>query len=440
MQLYLNRSMLVLFVGISAYIFSIGLGAVMYLPYQEYAPGVFREYAVGVPEMIGMLIAAFICTAFFPKNLNQPSSWFLAIFNILLLAPGLALCIAADDLDPMKKIVIFPALVMVIAIISLAGRVGGGGAKRDLKLAVGRGVLYFALLGWSVLCVLLFAKYHGVMRFSDAASIYEQRALTADVGGMWGYINLYFVYVFSTLLVAYGLSRGGWSYYFLGSFGYFLMFLITAEKSQLAFPVFFLGVWYVSKHVKDPIRMFGWGLIAVALVVVGIVFFGDQIKLFDAAGFYLFSRLIASPAQFILDYFDFFSTHGYTYFSHVRGFDFFVDTPNVYASHPKWPQLGWVVGSGLHGIESNSNATFLASDGAASLGVVGMILVGSVFSFYLMVVNSLSVKFPKEFWAIIFAQQAFLLVSVSFFSLLLSFGGFFYLLFLFLLKAKRSGI
>lgn len=437
LSLSINKSRLILFLGMLSYVLSIGLGAEKYLPYQLYAPGVFRSYSLGGYEVIGLIAVAALCTCFFPSTIDLPSDWFLAIFNVLLLAPGLTLGIASDDLDYSKKLIVLPALIAAIAVLSIAGKVGARGTHASNESARS-GIFYFAILGWFVLFVLLVAKYHSVMRFSDAASIYEQRALTADVGGLWGYINLYFVYVFCTLLIAYGMSKGSLRCCLIGSAGYFLMYLITAEKSQLIFPIFFLAVFCLANYVVTPMKVFGVGLIIVAIVILGVVYLGQQAKVFDFAGFYLFSRLIATPGQFVLDYYEFFSTSGYTYFSQVRGFDLFVDVPSVYSSHPKWPQLGWVVGDGLHGIESNSNASFIASDGAASLGAIGMLLMACGLSAYLMVFNLLSKSVPKVFWSAIFAQQAFLLVSVSLFSLLLSFGGAFYFLFFVFWEFRRQ--
>jgi hypothetical protein len=293
---------------------------------------------------------------------------------------------------------------------------------------VSKNILYIGITGWIILFVLLIAKYHDVMKFSALDSIYQQRELTGAVGSFWGYAQLYFTFFCSTLLMAYGLNNKKWLWYAVGCTGYFVMYLITAEKAQLLFPLFFIGINYLVAAEKNAFKLITNSIFVIAVLIFFVIYLSERFVIFDFAGFYLFTRIIATPSQFILDYYDFFSTNGYTYFSQIRGMSLLIDPPSIYGLHPKWPQLGWIIGSEFHDIESNSNATFLASDGAASLGVLGIFIVTLVLCVYLVIINHLSRKFPKSFWSVIFAQQAFILISGSFFSLLLSFGGLLYLL------------
>lgn len=413
------------------YIIAISLGAERYLPYQTAAPGVFREYSYTEFSYFGLFAVALFCNYMTPKRLDLPSDWYLVIFNLFLFAPSLTLGIGSENISIEKKLIVIPAIIFVMLIIQLAGQIKIGKPVSQNSRDVNKKAAHLIMLAWILIFISLVAKYRDVMQFSTPDLIYQQRELVSDVGGVWGYIQLYSTYVFSTFLIAYGMSSGRWRYFFTGSAGYVVMYLITAERSVLIFPIFFLLIYQVAKNnvsLENALRFF---LIFVSVVIFGVIFFSNDIIFFDLAGFYLFTRVIATPGQFILDYYDFFSTNGYTFFSQVRGLDMLVDVPSAYVSDPKWPQLGWLVGRGAHGIESNSNATFIASDGAASLGALGMILMACFLSVYLVIVNTLSSKFSKIFWSIIFAQQAFLLISASFFSILLSFGGFFYLVFFF---------
>jgi oligosaccharide repeat unit polymerase len=433
--LKINTTTLALLGAMLLYVTSIAIGAEIYLPYQTYAPGIFREYSLGWVEYILLIPVTILCASLLPKRIDFPSDWFLIIFVVFLLAPGLTLGISSDDLIFSKKIIVLPAFIASIFIIAVAKNVKIK-QYHNKSEKIGKVIPYASFFIWVLLLLLLIVNYHGVMQFSSADSIYAQRELTSDVGGVWGYIQLFFTYVCSTLLVAYGLSSGKWRYFIFGSAGYFVMYLITAEKSQLMFPIFFLAVNYILRNNINPAKAVTLALVTFSCIIFGAIYLGQDVEFFNLAGFYLFSRLIAAPSQFVLDYYDYFSSNGYTFFSQVRGFDFFIDAPLIYSSNPKWPQLGWIVGSGMHGIESNSNATFIASDGAASLGVFGMIFMACVLCCYLIFVNHFSQKFERRFWSAIFSQQAFILMSGSFFSLILSFGGLFYLLLFALYKSK----
>ena len=433
----IKKTTLFLFGAMLLYVLSIALGAEIYLPYQIYAPGIFRNYSLNGVEYLILVPIAILCAGILPKKIEFPSDWYVVIFSVFLLAPCLTLGVSSDSLSFSKKIIVLPALVASIVIIGVARNIKTKRQYPNDGGQVGKKLLYGVMFGWLILLLLLLVKYRGVMRFSGVDLMYEQRELTGDVGGVWGYIQLYFVYVFSTLLIAYGLSLNKWRYFILGGAGYFAMYLITAEKSSLMFPLFFLAINYILRRNIKIVNAVTLMLVVFAFIIFGVIYLGEKYQFFDLAGFYLFSRLVATPSQFILDYYEYFSSSGYTFFSQIRGIDLIIDPPPLYASHPKWPQLGWIVGGGLHNIESNSNATFIASDGAASLGALGMILMAAILCFYLIIINNSNQKFPKVFWSTIFAQQAFVLVSGSLFSLLLSFGGLFYLL-LFILYKPRT--
>lgn len=407
---------------------SICVGAIEYLPYQTYAPGVFGNYSIDIFGAIFFPLIASAGVYLFPKKIEKPTDWVLIIFIIFLLIPGLTLGISSENIDIEKKFVVLPILFFILFLISASRNITLPYAARGTYGPLKNTILYFAIFGWVVLFLFLLLNFYSVMTFSGVDEIYYQRELTSDVGGIMGYAQLYFSFVFSTILIAYSLSTKKWLWFAIGSAGYFMMYLITAERSQLAFPVFLLSVSYLTEKKGNPLKIMSIATLAIAVVIFGVVYLSDEVKFFDLAGFYLFSRLIATPSQFILEYYDFFSTNGYTFFSQIKGFNILIDAPSIYASHPKWPQLGWIVGSGRHGIESNSNATFIAADGAASLGAAGMLLVTIILCLYLVFINDTSKKFPKPFWSTIVAQQALVLISGSLFSMLLSFGGLFYLL------------
>ena len=432
----ITKTKLLAFASFLTYTASIAIGSIHYLPFQTYAPGIFSSYSIDALDFFGFILIALTGAALLPKNITRPSDWFVIIFIIFLLVPGLTLGVTSDDTSFEDKIIIMPTLIACIAMVSGIKNIRIADVRIKEGGAIRKALLYFSALAWLILFAALVTNYHGVMRLSGPEEIYAQRELTSAARGLWGYAQLYFTFLCSTLLIAYGFSSGKWAWVAAGSLGYFIMYLITAERSQLLFPIFFAAVNYLCKTDKNPQKLISATMMFFAAVILGAAFLREYMNIFDLSGFYLFSRLIATPAQFILDYYEFFSTNGYTYFSQVRGFDFFIDAPNFYASNPKWPQLGWIVGAEVHGIESNSNASFLATDGAASLGAFGMVLVTFALCIYLIIMNNLSPKFPKPFWSIIFAQQAFVLTNGSLFSLFLSFGGVLYLLLFILYKPK----
>ncbi|PIE24844.1 MAG: hypothetical protein CSA60_02505 [Neptuniibacter caesariensis] len=73
-------------------------------------------------------------------------------------------------------------------------------------------------------------------------------------------------------------------------------------------------------------------------------------------------------------------------------------------------------------MRGNSNASFLATDGAASLGLVGVLLVSVLLSMILFVINMLTRRWPPALVIPTMAPMALILTNGSLFTVLISFG------------------
>jgi hypothetical protein len=118
-------------------------------------------------------------------------------------------------------------------------------------------------------------------------------------------------------------------------------------------------------------------------------------------------------------YFNFFSSHPYTYFSHVNIINFFT---GIYPYGNKG--LGQVVGSYFLSDDLNANANFWATDGIASLGVVGILLISILVYYFLVLINGVSKGLNIVFVSLVFIPLIGSLLNTSFFSTLLTGGGF----------------
>ena len=165
---------------------------------------------------------------------------------------------------------------------------------------------------------------------------------------------------------------------------------------------------------------------------VGIYFFviaiyGDYNKFFKDLGFYFLTRIVATPGSFFVDYYNYFSEVGYTNFSHAKGFNLFFAPSQTLAQDPFFPELGRIVARDVHGINSNSNASFLSTDGIAGFGLVGVLIVSALLSLILFIVNFLTRHWPLGITLPLMAPLALTLTNGSLFTVLLSFGLFFWM-------------
>lgn len=425
------KEILPLWVCMSLYQLSIAVAGEYYLPNEgAVSPGFFRVYSYNFFDYIVIIVFSILPTLLTPKKINSPSDWYALFMVFFVLCPVLSLSLGVKDISAGEVLGIAFTVATSVILLKLVGRDDGVSINDAKRLKVGEAIKKFSLYSWLIMAVAIIFEYSSVMRFAGFEEIYVQRELTSNARQFWGYVTLFFAYVLSTLLCAIGLNEKKTLYTCLGFVGYVIMYMITAEKSMLAFPFFHLLIAFLVDNGDKFLGLIKKFLLLAVVINLIPVFFSEASELAGRLGFMFYTRMVATPGQLIYDYYQFFSENGFTYFSHIRLFDLLIDPPELYASHPKWPQLGWIMGIDMHSVESNSNASFIAIDGMASFGLIGVVVVTALLCGYLYLINANKYKFAPVFWSVIFAQQAFILINGSFFSSLLSFGsGFFLLIF-----------
>jgi hypothetical protein len=137
------------------------------------------------------------------------------------------------------------------------------------------------------------------------------------------------------------------------------------------------------------------------------------------------------------EYSDVFSAAGYTYWSNVKGINLFVDVPTIFDGAHNWPQLGYLVASEILNKESNSNANLFAYDGIAAAGAIGILVACFFLGAWLVMLDRITRSVDPMFVMLITFPMAYSLTNGSVFSLMFSFGGFFWIAF-FAIVARRN--
>lgn len=133
-------------------------------------------------------------------------------------------------------------------------------------------------------------------------------------------------------------------------------------------------------------------------------------------------------------YNEFFKAHQYTFFSHINIVNF------ITKAYPYKDELGFVV-AGSYDQDSNSNANFMATDGIASLGLPGIIIIGVIIGSYFLFSKAQLTKSNETLIGLMFVPFCFIILNVGFFTSLLSGGLLFmniYYLFKYPSKEKNS--
>jgi hypothetical protein len=135
------------------------------------------------------------------------------------------------------------------------------------------------------------------------------------------------------------------------------------------------------------------------------------------------------PGLTFSQYSDVFRVEGYTYWSHVKGFDLIVDAPRSLGADPAWPGLGYIVGDRLYFNPTNNvNANLFSGDGVAAAGVIGVLLIGTVVACWLVLLDRSAGRWHRGFAFLVTLPLGLSLTNGHFTTTLVSFGGLFWLL------------
>ncbi|MCL6576111.1 hypothetical protein [Kyrpidia sp.] len=231
----------------------------------------------------------------------------------------------------------------------------------------------------------------------------QAREVFATHPPILAYVFNWYGSVFNVLLLAYGLAYWKLFYVFLGVAGQILHYSIAANKAVL-FSVPFMLI--ISASLKRWRARFGalimWGLIG--MIVVSVLM---DVLLFKRPYVTAFAvvRVILMPGLLTADYYDFFSTHQWAYWSYS-----FLRYLIVYPYDREPPFLiGQIY---FHNPATSANANLWA-DGFANAGFVGVILVSLVLGFIMWIYDSIMRNKPAVLGVLCLALPSFLLSNAS---------------------------
>lgn len=257
-------------------------------------------------------------------------------------------------------------------------------------------------------------KYRGSLKFSSYEDVYIQRAASVALGTdiFTAYFGAFLANVFIPISSAYGLFSKKKLYFISGLSGSLVFYMATADKAILLFPFIILVLYYFlrNKSLNNSFSAITLGFIGIMTVtlITGLSIF--------SALFWM--RTIGNGGLLTSLYYDFFSDHPITYFSHIN----FVNA--ISQGYPYGNRsLGQVIAKHFFGADdANMNANFWATDGIASLGNIGIL----VSSFFLCIIfflfNKATYGYNKLFLICIFIPYISSLLNQSLFSSLLTGG------------------
>lgn len=372
-----------------------------------------------------------------PIKMTRASSIILLPLFVVVYVPTIVITLGLDE----NRLQNYGLSLLILGLVFFIACVISNKSKQKLYETEKINVLIqnIFLLGWVIFCAILIYNYSSIMAVAGLDEVYEQRAIGASTSLLIGYIQTYFSNVLSPALIALGLV---WRKYWLtliGTIGCIIMYMITAQRTVFLLPFVMFGLYYLLTSKVYIFRTSAFLITALSVVVMfcSVFYLNNNIAFFLST--YLVFRTLALPGLTFSQYYDVFDIHGFTWWSHVKGFDFLLSPPVFFADHPSWPGLGHVVGDIVYGnFENNVNANLFSSDGLAAAGPIGVLLIGIIFIAWLMLLDRVTNGWNRNFVLLVTLPISLSLTNGSLFTVMLSFGGLLWILIFYFLKpAKR---
>lgn len=424
-----------LFLSLLAYSISLNIVHATYLMWQDYIP--FFNYSnISMVDIFIQILFSIVITLIAPNGVRKISDVFFWVLLLFLYVPALAIYLGEKSTLSIDDLIVVIVLFISFIIVFLPCRINFGRRYfNNNNFNYGKNLVALFSLTWFLLLFLILNKYSSIMSIRGLDAVYEQRVLGRASSLLYGYAQVYFGYVVSIALVALGFFYKRNLIVAQGIVGCVILYAVTAERTIFILP---LLIYVVYKVISSGNSRF-W---VVAFILLSSIYFiflsvmGDYSKLTKDLGFYYLTRVVAVPGLFFVDYLEYFSEVGYTYFTHAKGFGLFFEADLALKHDPYFPELGRIVARDVHGVNSNSNASFLSTDGIAGLGLIGVIIVSAILSMVLCAANYLGRSWPPALIVPIMAPMALTLTNGSLFTVLISFGMALWLLLLLISNLK----
>lgn len=379
---------------------------------------------------IGLSIAPYLLF----KGYKAISSFIAFFIYLLLYVPTVLTFAFASSEQDAKIILVQMVFATAMSMIFFADRIVFKNVNIEFKQKL---PIHFFLYATLITTLFILWSYRENLKLVTFTEVYKQRLSNESVGSnvIVRYIVSWLSYFFIPICLAYGIALKKYLYLIVGILASISIYMAVAAKGIILMPVILLIIFlFLNKNGIERIFQFlGYMGSVLILTLVTLAKTSSIIFLFSSL---FLMRTLSIGGLLNLKYYEFFTNHPNTYFSHVNIIN---GLTGIYPYGKK--DLGQVIGSFYWSDRMNANANFWATDGIASTGIFGILLISLIFCGYLIILNFLTRYLNKSFVVLLAIPLTFSLLNISFFSTLISGGGFFILIsLLFLDKNKMADI
>tara|TARA_R100000541_G_scaffold22356_1_gene32294 strand:- start:4476 stop:5819 length:1344 start_codon:yes stop_codon:yes gene_type:complete len=368
----------------------------------------FTSYSNSSSEFLISLVCLYVPLIFLPPKIKRFSHFFLWFFFIVVYTP-LQITLARVGTLPHGSEILSLLLLGSLCLIRLINALTQFSLPRLRELGFFSSEKFVVFLSLTALGLTVI-QFHSIMRLVSIEDVYDQRFASADlsINKLSAYLLNWLVFVFSPLLLALSIKHKKLSFALLASILCLAVYMVNGSK--IALVAFFMPI---VLH-----RLLSWGLLKkpflfilfpmifllppILLIAVLETELSDALKLVISQ---LSMRAFGVQAVGFTQYVQFFEQNPHTYFSHVTGINRLVDYP---FEEPLGRVIGyWVSGNQLF----NSNSNFWASDGIATAGYMGLLLIGPLVGLIISFLDALVKNAELSF--VIISSAPFLLTAAN---------------------------
>lgn len=396
------------------------------------------------PTVIGAGLIVFLVgigSLAMPRRLERPSAMIVLFLHVTVFVPGvtIALCLQIDSVQtygPMLAV-----LTLAHGLTGLVSRSGPAPPKGE-RFVPGPEITLLLIGVWALISLVFIYVYRDIMRFASFDEIYVQRFAVDRGISIMGYVRSYYSNLICPALIAIGLLRRNVLVVGLGCAGSVIAYMIDAQKTALAMPVLMIAMYFALRYADRVARLFVAPILFLAfLTFVAVVIRSTDIGFAIQSVF--ITRGIAIPALTLVQYYELFSTYGYTWWSNITGLSLIIPAPSAYATDPAWPVLGQIVGDHYYGAGTNlnANANPYSGEGLAAGGLAGLAVIGLAMAGFLRIYDICVAGWDRIFVLLIAVPVAFALSNAHLSTVLVSFGlGAWLLIFAFYKPGKTGSL
>jgi hypothetical protein len=356
-----------------------------------------------------------------PIKLTRPSQLAYWVLYITVFIPSMFVPLYAGLDTPSEISLLMATLYAGLAII---------GAAYQLPLAQvpsarvtpgefwkGFGFLAGALAIWMIVV------FRGHMQFLSFNNIYDLRDVQNELseGTLVNFAFMLLTGAFNPFLMGCGLFyRRKWLF-LAGVLGQLLVYSVGGTKGSILSIAFISGFYILFRVGRSP---FALKLVSSTLALVGglcasYVLSGydpEPLQLHWVVLFVVLMRTFGSNGLMTAWYYNFFQSNPHTFYSHVRGVNWFVHFP--YERSPAL-EIGSVY---MGGNDADPTAHFWAIDGIGAVGLPGVLLISAFCALVFWALDSAAQRHDPRLAALVTCYAAYNIANISIFTSLYSGG------------------